>query len=295
MISCGKKEVKQTETAPAPVTQIVGLGKIIPQGGISELASPGSGIVTEIKAVAGSKVKKGDLLVQLDQTDQRLAVQETDQKLASQQKSIESAQFLVDQKETALADKLRKLTDAQDLLKKGASTGENVRALQNDYDQALYELKKSKADLSVLQSQLSEISVQKAIKLKDLQQTSLVAPMDGVVLDIDPKVGEAVSQHQKYASLAPNAPLIVLAEIDEMFAGKLETGLACRISLAGEKESIASGKIINISADLKKKSLFSDSGEDLEDRRVREIEIAIDQNSQQLLINAKVACTIQIK
>ena len=118
-------------------------------------------------------------MVQLDPIDQNLAVQETDRKLASQQKSIESAQFLIDQKETALADKLRKLTDAQDLLKEGASTGENVRTLQNDYDQALHELKKSKADLSVLQSQLSEISVQKDMKLKDLQQTSLVAPMDG--------------------------------------------------------------------------------------------------------------------
>ncbi|MDP4227129.1 MAG: efflux RND transporter periplasmic adaptor subunit [Bacteroidota bacterium] len=295
MAGCAKKQVRQPEKEVLPVTQIIGIGKIVPEGGISELASPASGIVTELPVAEGSKVKKGEVLIQLANAEQALAVLEIDKKITSQQKSIESERWLIEQKKIAMADKLRKLTDAKDLLKSGATTGENVRTLQNDYDQASQEMKKLENDLAMQQSQLNEISAQKAIKKYNLQQTTLKAPMDGIILDILPKAGEALSQYQTYARLAPDKPLIVQAEIDEMFAGKLALGQKCSVRLSGENKQVASGKVIHISADLKKKSLFSDSRDDLEDRRVREVEISLDSVSRPLLINTKVECTIQIK
>ena len=76
LTGCAKKQAQQPETETMPVTQITGIGKIIPDGGISELASPISGIVTTIPVTEGSTVKKGEILVQLDNTDQVLAVEE---------------------------------------------------------------------------------------------------------------------------------------------------------------------------------------------------------------------------
>ena len=294
-IACGKTQTAKPDSTPPPVTQIVGLGKIVPQGGISELASPVSGIITAIPVSEGSKVKKGDVLVQLDNKNQLLDVTVAENKMISQQKAIESARLLLNQKSIALGDKLRKLNDARDLLKAGASTGDNVNTLQNDYDQGTQELKKLQSDLAMQESQLNELSVQKEIKVNALNQTTLRAPMDGTVLDILPRVGEAVSQYQTYGRLAPDAPLIVQAEIDEMFSDNLVPGQKCSVRLIGEGQPVAGGKIISISADLKKKSLFSDSGEDMQDRRVREIEIALDDVSKPLLINTKVECTVLIK
>ena len=294
-IGCGKTQTAKPDSAPPPVTQIVGLGKIVPQGGISELASPVSGIITAIPVSEGSKVKKGDVLVQLDNKNQLLDVTVAENKMISQQKAIESARLLLNQKSIALGDKLRKLNDARDLLKAGASTGDNVNTLQNDYDQGTQDLKKLQSDLAMQESQLNELSVQKEIKVNALNQTTLHAPMDGTVLDIVPRVGEAVSQYQTYGRLAPDTPLIVQAEIDEMFSDNLEPGQKCSVRLIGEGQPVAVGKIIRISADLKKKSLFSDSGEDMQDRRVREIEIALDDVSKPLLINTKVECTVLIK
>jgi HlyD family secretion protein len=295
LTGCAKKQAPPPLTEVMPVTQITGIGKIVPEGGISELASPLSGIVTAIPIAEGSKVKKGDILVQLDNTEQVLAADEIANKITTQKKAVESQKWLIEQKKTALADKLRKLTDAQDLLKSGATAGENVLTLQNEYDQASQEMKKFESDLSMQQSQLDEIMVQQAVKMNDLKQTALRAPVNGVILDILPRTGEAVNQYQTYARLAPDAPLVMQAEIDEMFAPRLSPGQPCTISLPGENEPVAKGRIIRISADLKKKSLFSDSGEDLEDRRVREAEISLDSVYLELLINTKVQCTIQIK
>jgi len=292
LIGCGKTQTAKPVSAPTPVTQIVGLGKIVPEGGISELASPVSGIITGIPVREGSKVTKGDILVQLDNRSQVLDVTEVENKMISQQKAVESARSLLNQKSIALEDKLRKLNDARDLLKAGAATGDNVNTLRNDYEQGMQEVKKLQSDLALQESQLNELSVQKEIKVNTLDHSTLRAPMDGIVLDILPRIGEAVSQYQTYARLAPDAPLIVETEIDEMFSDKLEQGQKCSVRLIGEGQPVAVGKIISISADLKKKSLFSDSGEDMQDRRVREIDISLDEVSKPLLINTKVECTV---
>jgi HlyD family secretion protein len=295
MMGCGKRQTAKPVSLPLTVTQIVGIGKLMPVGGVSELASPVAGIITSIPAKEGSKVKKGDILVQLENKNQLLDVAEAENKMISQQKAIESARLLLNQKSIVLDDKLRRLTDAKDLLKAGASTGDNVITLQNDYDQGIQELKKLQSDLAMQESQLNELSVQKEIRINNLQMTSLRAPMDGTVLDILPRTGEAVSQYMTYGRLAPDAPMIVHAEIDEMFSDRLEQGQSCSVRLIGEAQPVAIGKIIIISADLKKKSLFSDSGEDMQDRRVREIEVSLDKVSKPLLINTKVECTVITK
>lgn len=291
---CSGKNSQVAETESVPITQVTGIGKIIPESGIIEVASPTSGIVTDLPVSESSRVKKGDILVMLDNTSQLLAVSEADSKIVTQQKAVESQQWLIEQKKTDTGNKLRKLTDAQELLKANATSGENVRNLQNDLDMANNEMKKLESDLALQQAQLREVYAQQAIRKNNLDQAALKSPVDGVVLDILPNLGEAVSQYQTYARLAPDTKLIVKAEFDEMFASKLAPGQICKVRISGDSVTVAEGKIVRLSADLKKKSLFSDSGDDLEDRRVREAEIMLDAFFGKLLINTKVECTVQI-
>ncbi|MCK9310962.1 MAG: HlyD family efflux transporter periplasmic adaptor subunit [Bacteroidales bacterium] len=294
LLSCGKKK---TETAPvkqSPVVQIAGIGKVVPDGGVSELASPVPGIVRELSVQPGSMVKKGTVLLLLDNTTQSLAINEINSRLASQKKSIESARALMEQERIALAEKERQLEDAKILLKDAATTDDHVRKLQNDYDQGLQKVKKLKNDFMLSEAQLQELSTEKAMKTEDLRLTTLKAPMDGTVLDILPKKGEAVSQYQTYARMAPATPLIVQAEIDEMYATRLALGQHCVIRLIGEVNPVAEGKIVRISPDLKKKSLFSDNKDDLEDRRIRKIEVSIQHPKTTLLIDTKVECKVQL-
>ncbi|HOW41387.1 MAG TPA: HlyD family efflux transporter periplasmic adaptor subunit [Bacteroidales bacterium] len=291
---CSEKKGQVAVTAGIPITQVTGIGKVVPQSGISELASPISGIVTDLPLSEGSGLKKGDVILRLDNTEQSLAVQEAESRITTQQKAVESQQWLVEQKKTDIAEKLRKLTDAQELLKSNATSGENVRNLQNSVDIANHEMKKLESDLALQRSQLKEAYVQLAIRKNNLEKTILKTPVDGVILDILPKKGEAVSQFQTYARIAPDSKLIVNAEFDELYAPKLAAGQRCKVYLPGDSIAAAEGSIVHISADLKKKSLFSDSGDDLEDRRIREASILLDSASVELLINTKVECTVQI-
>jgi len=61
----------------------------------------------------------------------------------------------------------------------------------------------------------------------------------------------------------------------------------------GGDQSITTGTIESVSPYLRKKSLFSEKAGDLEDRRVREVVIRV-QDASHLLINAKVECIITL-
>lgn len=294
--SCGSKQEKTEpkDTAVAP-SYIVGIGKVIPKGGIVELAAPASGIVKEINVNSGDNISRGDLILTLYSGDEVLSVKEADLRIQTQLVAVESAKIMLDHERIAHSDHKRKLDDAKELLGVGAVTGENVKTMQSEFDQKSELLKKLENDYQLQQSQLNELRVQRTVKLSDLEKTQFRAPMDGIILDINPLTGEAVSLHQKYGRLSPDKPLVVIAEIDELFADKLEIGQLCRINLHGESELAATGEIVRISPDLKRKSLFSDSGTDLEDRRIREIEISLDEINKKLFIESKVECSVQLK
>ncbi|HBU46569.1 MAG TPA: hypothetical protein DEB36_12515, partial [Porphyromonadaceae bacterium] len=236
LVGCGNKTENRVSVEVSPVTVAVGIGKIVPQGGVSKLASPVAGIVVEIAVATGDKVKSGDLLLTLDNTDASLALSEINSRLVTQQKSIQSAELMKEQGLTRLREKERKLNDARELFDAGAVTGENVRNLQNDYDLEKQGQEKLQNDILLQESQLREIVSQKNMRSEELSRTSLRAPMDGIVLDVLPKKGEAVNRYETYMMLAPDAPLIVQAEIDEMFSNRLALGQSCEIRVAGNPQ-----------------------------------------------------------
>lgn len=294
MSACSNKGEKTVPTPTPSITRIVGIGKVIPEGGISDLAAPASGIVRQINVQTGDVVKNGDVLLVLDNTDASFAVKEANSRIASQQGNVQSVNNMVERERLSLKENLRLLNDSQELFEAGAISGEKVRELQNNYDQGVLQLKKLESDLEGQQAQLQELSVQQASKKNNLSLTQLTAPINGTVLDIIPKLGEAVTVYQTYGRMAPDAPLLVVAEIDELFAEKLALGQPCSIAFMGDSVPVAQGKILRISPNLKKKSLFSDSGNDLEDRRVREIEVLLSDIKKPLLIETKLECTVKL-
>ncbi|MDD2246143.1 MAG: efflux RND transporter periplasmic adaptor subunit [Proteiniphilum sp.] len=292
--ACSNQKDRQATVTLSSPSRIVGIGKITPRGGVSELASPASGIVTKVCAQPGDTVKEGDLLLLLDMTDEMLSVKESDARIISQQNAVGSAAAALEHERISLAEKLRLLTDARELLEAGAATGEDVRKLQNEYDKGSELLKKIENDYREQQAQLKEITIQRSSRIKDLARTRLQAPFDGILLDITPRAGEALSLYETYGRIAPDAPLIVMAEIDELYARDLALGMHCTINLPGDSAVTALGEILHISPYLKRKSLFSDSGNELEDRRIREIEVSLHSMRKDLLIDTKVECTVYL-
>lgn len=236
----------------------------------------------------------GNIILMLENSDEELSIKEVDSQLSSQKLAIKSSLLLLEQEKLAHKERQRLLNDAEQLLKVGATTGENVRTLQNEFNLGVEKLKKIENDYKIQQSQLSEMNIQRSSRINDLDKMIFRTPIDGILLDLTPKTGESVSIYQQYGRLSPNKPLIVKAEIDELFADRLKVGQICKINFPGDSAVAATGELVFISPDLKKKSLFSDSGTDLEDRRIREIEVSLNEIYKTLFIESKVECIIQL-
>ena len=289
--SCNNSKESAEPLPQAPVTQVVGIGKIAPPGGVSELAAPASGIVTAVRFAQGDTINVGDVLLLVDETEEALSLREADTRVASSKYAMESVRSQLQQEELALAEKQRRLNDARELLKVGATTGEEVRVLQSEYEQGEELLRKLKSDLEMQQAQVQEATVQRATRLSALERRQFQSPIEGILLDIHPRVGEAVTLYETYARVSPKGELIVMAEIDELFANELAVGQQCTI-LGADSVLSSEETILRISPDLKRKSLFSDSGNDLEDRRVRKIEVSLRNVGVAPLIDTKVECVV---
>ena len=294
LLSCSKKKSDHTDVEIMPVATAFGIGKVQPQGGVSNLAAPVAGIVAEIKVSVGSLVKANDVLMILDHTDAAWSVDEVNNSYAVQQKNLESSRILMQQGKIRLSEIERKLGDSRELYEAGALARETLLSLENDFEIEKQNQEKLQNDILLQQSRLNEIAAQRGQRTETLNRTTLRTPMDGTVLSLLPKKGEAVNQYETYALLAPEAPLVVIAEIDEMFSSKIKIGQSCTITLSGNSDPVAIGKVSEISPDLKKKSLFSDSGQDFQDRRIREVEIELE-NNPDLLIDTKVECIIDLE
>lgn len=128
-----------------------------------------------------------------------------------------------------------------------------------------------------------------------VKKKNIYALTSGKILSVEIIVGSFLATNTSIGDFAPAAPTVVVAEMDELFAGKIEIGQKAGIRLQGSSKEIAAGKVSEVSPYLRQKSLFSDELGKLEDRRVREIKVRLENPPKELLYGTRVDCVVYLK
>jgi HlyD family secretion protein len=150
------------------------------------------------------------------------------------------------------------------------------------------------ANIAQQESKLKEIEADIAYAQTLVNRKKVTAPVKGTILNLNLKLGSIINSNESFGDFAPEGPFVAIGEIDEMFAQKLRLGQSAYIREQGGTDTISTGKVYFMSPYLKKKSLFSDRPDNLEDRRVREVRVLLDDKSN-VLIGTRVECVIDIK
>ena len=159
--------------------------------------------INTIEVRAGDKVKKGDVLIQLEQSDLHSQVQQAKQNImALQARHDEAKQNLA--RSTALFNK--QLISAFDLDKTSA-----------DYQNVL-------ADLTAAQQHLSQVET-------TLSYATLTAPIDGLIVDRFAEPGDTAQAGSKLLSLYNPLSLRVEAQVREQLAMTLKQSQKISIEL----------------------------------------------------------------
>jgi HlyD family secretion protein len=247
----------------------------------------------QILVIEGEAIKKGQLLVELDGATEDAQINQSASRLTARSERINSLAARIE----AINIKISAATITNNRDKKLAEAKAGTEKDALDSETALLNLKAelviAKADLKEAQASLGEIKAESSYYGQIKRKKQLFAPEDGMMLSIDVKPGQALAPGAKIGDFAPSGGLIAITEVDELFAMKVKNGMKVNINMQGSKELLSTGTIVYCASYLSKKSIFSDKADNLEDRRVREVRVQID-NPSSVLIGSRVECIIKL-
>ncbi|WP_018342306.1 HlyD family secretion protein [Cytophaga aurantiaca] len=297
LFSCGsdKKETIQLNNIDSiTIKEVVGIANIEPLQRILTLTPEASGIVKKINVEINQSVKKGDILYVLDNTTELAQLHQAQSKLATQRAVIEKNEAALKTAQNNVNNAKVNFDRSQNLFNSNAITKKQFEDEQLNNETKKLQLESAKTDLQQSQKRLAELTSDVEYYQTILDKKTIKAPLNGKILSIDIKLGATVTTSTNLSDFAPEGPVMAITEIDELFADQIKIGQPAYVRAQGDTVVLAKGKVILAAPYLRKKSLFSDKADNLEDRRVREVRVQLD-STETLLIGSRVECIIELK
>ena len=244
---------------------VVATGKITPITQI-EIKSKASGIVKNLMVDAGDTVKAGQVLCELDKEEiqaslaqSRASLEAAEANLHATEADIERAK--VDAAGPDVPTLQRAYERAQQMAKDGVVSQSALDDAQRAYELAVNKRDMARAQLVVARAKQAQAKAQVAQQKATVDQidtqyknSTLLAPIDGVILSRDVEKGAAVSSILILGSgatlvmtMGDTHQVYVKGKVDESDIGKVYLGQPARIKVESFKDKTFNGKVTKIS------------------------------------------------
>jgi HlyD family secretion protein len=244
---------------------VVATGKIQPLSK-AEIKSKASGIVKKIYVDYGDRVKSGQVLAELDKVQLEAAVRAATANMEAAEAALQSAQAALERNKVDAEGpdvpflKLN-MERAQQMLKDGVMSKSVVEDAEKNYQLALNKQMSAQRNLAVSKAEISKAQAQAAQSKaaldnaqEDLRNSTIISPIDGLVLSRDVNVGDAVSsilvlgsQATPIMTLGDVSEVYVQGKVDEADIGKVYLNQPARIVVESFKDKKFEGKVTKIS------------------------------------------------
>jgi HlyD family secretion protein len=244
---------------------VVATGKIQPVAKV-EVKSKASGIVKKLYVDYGDRVKAGQVLAELDKVQLEANVREAKANLAAAQASLEAAEATLERNKVDAEGPdvpfLKTSMDrAQQMYKDGLISKALVEEAEKSYQMALNKQMSAQRNIAVSRAEVLKTKAQVAQAQaaleraeEDLRNSTIVSPIDGIVLSRDVQVGDAVSsilvlgsQATLILTLGDTSEVYVQGKVDEADIGKVYLNQPARIVVESFRDKKFVGKVTKIS------------------------------------------------
>jgi len=161
------------------ITQVVSSTGTLQAVVTVQVGSQVSGTIDKLYADFNTKVKAGQVVVQLNQDKFKAAVDQARANLLAAQSSLAKAKVSVE-------DARRTLERTRELRKRELTAQSELDAAQTVYDAAVAQLEVNKAQVAQAQAAVNQVMV-------DLNNTVIRSPVDGMVISRNVDVGQTVA------------------------------------------------------------------------------------------------------
>jgi HlyD family secretion protein len=226
MLKSGEKtyQVQAEKVERSDLTSVVTAnGRIVPKTDV-KISAYVPAKITRLPVEEGDVVKKGQLLVQLDDTEYRAAVNRSKAELASARASMEQAQLVFNRQKELFGKKL---------------------SSEEQYDMARTELDLAKARRQQAAASLDQTRY-------NLSKTTMASPMDGIVTSLNAEVGEIVmigtmnNPGTVIMTVSDMSEIETEVEVDETDIAQVKLGQETEISIDAYPDTTFKGRVTEI-------------------------------------------------
>ena len=269
-----------------------------------------SGILTDVPVIAGQQVKKGDVLLKIDDRDAvaSVAVQEAAINVARQQlaelkllprpEDVPIAEAKVRSANALVTQQTKRLKRGSELIDQNAISAEELDAIVESEQVAREQLESAKAELAKLQAgawapQIATAEAQVFQATAALEQArthvalrTVTAPIDGEVLQVNVEVGQYVSgvSTQPLIVLGDTSTLHVRVDIDEVDIPRFEKAMTATAYRRGDSRTAIPLTLVRIEPLVIPKQTLTGELQERTDTRVLQAIFRVGRSDNQLTL-----------
>lgn len=215
---------EQTYYITEPVARITLDKSVLATGSVrasqrTEVGAQVSGKIISLNVKLGQAVKKGDLIAEIDASNQSNTLGTAEANLASYQAKLKSAQVALEVAQSNY-NRLNKLYKANSTSLSELETAKNTLAT-------------AKASVDEAQSQVKTAQISVNDAKTNLNYTQIISPMDGVIVSVPVSVGQTVNSNQTSPTIVQVADLskmLIKLEVSEGDIAQVKEGQSIRFT-----------------------------------------------------------------
>jgi RND family efflux transporter MFP subunit len=235
----------------------------------TDVAPQTSGKVVAVGVDIGSPVKRGQMLVRLDDAELKLRVEQAAAQVAQAKAAVRQAEEKIGLRPGQAFDPNRvaevaaarvafelaekNLRRAEKLIESGdvsRSFYDEQRSrrdqLKEQYEVAVAQARQNYAGVDVARTNVANAESQMALARKNLSYANISSPIDGFVSERTADLGEYVSPQQKVVTIVRTNPLRIRIDIPEQAIPQVRVGQSVSITTSAWPDKNFSGRVARI-------------------------------------------------
>jgi HlyD family secretion protein len=204
------------------------------------------GRIAELRAEPGDQVATGALLVRLDTGDAGHLLAQAEAQTEATRRAVAEAEADRDAAEAALLRAQADFRRKDELMPRGFTTRAEFDAARSALDQATATAERSRSAVMRARDQFSAAQAAARGTGVRLEDTTIVAPVGGVITDRLRSVGDVVAAGTPILRLVDPESLVLLARFDESVMAQIRPGQPAEIRYVSYPDRVFRGTVLRI-------------------------------------------------
>lgn len=236
--------VRSIEAARDTLEITLNEGGIVQFGNQQTLKSPSEGAVEDVRVQPGDRVTVGQVLMSLRNPVRQTALTTQQVKIQQQETQLQRNRQRVAEAQAQLAADKDELENFEQLASEGAIAASEVNSRADDVRQSQAAVRDARSDVVNAELALQELQLERQQIERELEDTLITSPLDGVVLDVPVRAGDGVELRTDLITVGDSTQEFVELKLSTLNAAEVRPHQEARVSIIGPDPEIYLGRVI---------------------------------------------------